>query len=280
VDFMAETAAMLASPEQLVLLPAHTAKCPMAAMATRSQAAIAFEELSQRWRWQYVPITYQNSYAEVKAFCGEHGGAVCTSSNARAVMEWGLSQTGHVLFLPDENLGTNSARALGIDRSQIGVWDPARAGPYPRRSAQVVVWKGFCSVHTRFKLADVRAFRARYPDGKVIVHPECTPDVVEASDASASTSGIIRYVQALPEGSVVAVGTESNLVWRLAQEAPGRTVIPLRESRCATMFRITPQHVAYTLEELAAGRVVGRVQVDPQTTHWANLALAKMLELR
>lgn len=279
VDFMAETAAMLCAPHQAVLIPDRTAMCPMAAMATRQQAVLAWEALSAPWGDDIVPITYQNSYADLKAFCGEHGGAVCTSANAQKVLAWAFSQRGHAMFFPDEHLGRNSALALGVPPSQIGVWDPDAPNPDALRDARIVVWKGFCHVHTRFTTAHVDAVRAQYPGVRVIVHPECSAEVVARSDAAASTSGIVRYVKDLPAGTAVAIGTEIHLVERLAAQNPDKTVVPLARSQCGAMYRITPQALAYTLDELTRGRLVNRVRVPKRIQTWANKALERMLAL-
>jgi quinolinate synthase len=279
VDFMAETAAMLCSPDQSVLLPATNACCPMAGMATRAQAVIAWDALTSVWSDDVVPVTYQNSYASLKAFCGEHGGAVCTSANAQEVFRWALAQKRHILFFPDEHLGRNSALALGIPQAQIAVWDPSAPDPEAAKDAVVVVWKGFCHVHTRFTTRDVDRIRQQYPGAKVIVHPECPAEVVAACDANGSTSFINRYVNQLPAGAAVAVGTEIHMVERLARQNPDKTVIPLARSQCGAMYRITPQHLAYTLDRLAAGELVNVVQVPAETSRWANLALERMLAL-
>ncbi len=279
VDFMAETAAMLCGPKQVVLIPDRTAMCPMAAMATRQQAVLAWDALTALWGDDLVPVTYQNSYADLKAFCGEHGGAVCTSANAQKVLQWAFSQRGRVIFFPDEHLGRNSALALGVPASQIRVWDPDAPDPQALRDARMIVWKGFCHVHTRFTTADVDAIRARYPDAKIVVHPECTAEVVARSDAAASTSGIVRYVRDLPAGATVAIGTEIHLVERLAAQNPDKTVVPLARSQCGAMYRITPQALAYTLDELTQGRFVNRVRVPKTIQKWANKALERMLAL-
>lgn len=279
VDFMAETAAMLCAPDQAVLIPDRTAMCPMAAMATRQQAILAWDALTALWGDDIVPVTYQNSYADLKAFCGEHGGAVCTSANAQKVLQWAFAQRGHVIFFPDEHLGRNSALALGVPPSQIGVWDPDAPDAEALRDARVVVWKGFCHVHTRFTTTHVDAIRAQYPGVRVIVHPECPAEVVARSDAAGSTSYIVRYVNELPPGTTVAVGTEIHLVERLAAQNPDKTVVPLARSQCGAMYRITPQALAYTLDELAQGRLVNRVRVPKNIQRWANKALERMLAL-
>lgn len=281
VNFMAETAAMLCAPEQVVLLPAGDAPCPMARMVDVEQAEEAWDRLSEAWDADLIPITYQNSTAGVKAFCGRHGGAVCTSSNAQRLFRWALSQKGHLIFFPDEWLGTNSALALGIPRQEIVAWDPSDVeGSLARsRMAKVVVWKGYCHVHTFFTVEQVQEVRARYPGVRVIVHPECPVDVVAAADAYGSTSQIIRFVQDAPPGSVIAIGTEINMVARLGQEHPDKTVVPLTRSLCGAMYRTTPVGLRDALLSCVAGRPINVVRVDAETRKWANIALQRMLSL-
>jgi len=279
VDFMAETAAMLCGPEQTVLIPDKAALCPMAAMATRHQAVVAWNALTTLWGDDIVPVTYQNSYADLKAFCGEHGGAVCTSANAQKVLKWAFAQRSHVIFFPDEYLGRNSALALGVPSSRIKVWDPETPALQDLQDAAVVVWKGFCHVHTRFTTQHVDAIRKVHPEAKIVVHPECPTEVVARADANGSTSFIIRYVNSLPPGTTVAVGTEIHMVERLARQNPDKTVLPLARSQCGAMYRINPQNLAYTLDELAKGRLVNPVRVPKEITRWANRALERMLAL-
>jgi len=281
VNFMAETAAMLCAPEQTVLLPAGDAPCPMARMVDAEQAEEAWDRLSEAWDGDLLPITYQNSTAGVKAFCGRHGGAVCTSSNAQRLFRWALSQRGHLLFFPDEWLGTNSALALGIPRREIVAWDPNDVeGSLARsRQAKVVVWKGYCHVHTFFTVEQVREVRTRYPGVQVIVHPECPVDVVAAADAYGSTSQIIRYVEDAPVGSVIAIGTEINMVARLAAQHSDKTVVPLTRSLCGAMYRTTPVGLRDALLSCVAGRPINIVRVDAETRKWANVALERMLSL-
>jgi quinolinate synthase len=281
VNFMAETAAMLCAPEQQVILPAGDAPCPMAGMADVGQAEEAWERLTATWGDDVTPITYQNSTAALKAFCGRHGGAVCTSSNAEQLFRWALDQRGHILFFPDEWLGTNSALALGIPRAQIAVWDPEdeEGSAAQAHDAQIVVWKGYCHVHTYFTLDHVRQVRASYPGVRVIVHPECRVEVVEAADAYGSTAGIIRYVEQAPAGSVIAVGTEINLVARLDREHPDKQVVPLARSLCGSMYRTTPIGLRDALHSCVAGAPINVVRVDAETRRWANLALERMLNL-
>jgi quinolinate synthase len=282
VDFMAETAAMLCDPSQIVCLPAHAAVCPMAQMADVEQAQVAWQHLTSLWDDDLIPVTYQNSYATLKAFCGERGGAVCTSSNAQAIFRWALAEKGHLLFFPDEHLGRNSALALGIPAERIVVWDPANpeASREAAENATVVIWKGYCHVHTFFTVEHVENVRRQFPGIQVIVHPECPSAVVAKSDMNGSTSFIVRVVQDAPPGSAFAIGTETNLVARLAQENPGKTIVPLARSLCGAMYRINPFNLSYTLDHLLAGTPVNVVLVPPEISKWANLALEKMLTVR
>ena len=291
VNFMAETAAMLCAPHQTVVQPACDAPCPMARMADVDEAEEAWDLLTEAWGEDVVPITYQNSTAALKSFCGQHGGAVCTSSNAERLFKWALEEKGHILFFPDEWLGTNSALALGIPREQIATWDPDQpeASLALAREAKVVVWKGYCNVHVAFTVDHVRTVRKVYPEAKVIVHPECTVDVVEAADAYGSTAGIIQYVEQAPAGSVIAVGTEINMVSRLAQEHADKTVLPLMldvegdritplaRPLCGAMYRTNPSNLRDVLRACAEGEPINVIQVDEDTTRWANKALERML---
>jgi quinolinate synthase len=281
VNFMAETAAILCAPEQKVILPAGDAPCPMARMATVDQAEEAWARLSTYWSNDITPITYQNSTAALKAFCGRQGGAVCTSSNAERLFRWALDQRGHILFFPDEWLGKNSALALGIPGDRIAVWDPDdEQGSADRaQNAQVVVWKGYCHVHTSFTVEHVRQVRERYPGVQVIVHPECPVQVVEAADTYGSTARIIRYVEQAPPGSTIAVGTEINMVARLDRENPDKRIVPLTRSLCGAMYRTTPVGLRDALQSCVAGKPVNVVHVDGETARWANLALERMLNL-
>jgi quinolinate synthase len=282
VDFMAETAAMLCAPSQTVCIPAHTAVCPMAQMADADQARVAWQHLSTIWGDDIVPITYQNSYAELKAFCGQNGGAVCTSANAQSILRWALKQRGHVIFFPDEHLGRNSALALGIPAKEIVVWDPAaaEASREAARDATVVVWKGYCHVHTFFTVDQVRTVREKYPGIRVIVHPECPAEVVAAADLNGSTSYILSTVNGAPAGSSFAIGTEIHMVARLAKENPDKTIVPLTRSLCGAMYTINPYNLSYTLDHLLVDDPVNVVRVPEEVSRWANLALQKMLAVK
>jgi quinolinate synthase len=279
VDFMAESAALLCDEQQRVLIPSGEARCPMAAMADREGAQRAWDELMQVWGPDIMPVTYQNSGAEVKAFCGELGGAVCTSSNAKAVFQWALGQRGHILFFPDEHLGRNTASSLGIAAEEIAVWDPEEPpGNHPGlRDASVVVWKGYCGVHTHFTLAHVEEARRRYPGARVVVHPECTAEVVRRSDLAGSTSRIVRVVEEAAAGATLVIGTEMNLVSRLAAQHPGKTVVPLAPSLCAGMSLIDAQHLLSVLEAILEGCLEDAVRVPAETVAGATRALQTML---
>jgi quinolinate synthase len=282
VDFMAETAAMLCAPSQVVCLPARAAVCPMAKMADAHQAQVAWQHLTALWGDDLVPITYQNSYATLKAFCGQQGGAVCTSANAQALFRWAFSQKGHVLFFPDEHLGRNSALALGIPAERIVVWNPddPAASQEAARKATVVVWKGYCHVHTFFTVQHVENIRREHPGIQVIVHPECPAEVVARSDLSGSTSFIVRTVENAPAGSSFAVGTEIHLVARLAKENPGKLIVPLARSLCGAMYTINPYNLGYTLERLLLDDPVNVVRVPAEIARWANVALQRMLTVK
>ena len=290
VHFMAETADILAQPWQQVILPDLNAGCSMADMAEIGQVENCWESLERAGVTAsegIIPLTYMNSAADIKAFCGERGGLVCTSSNARAAFEWAFRRAGKILFLPDQHLGRNTAFAMGIPLNEMVVWDPYQinggVAPERLRAAKVLLWKGHCSVHQRFLPEHVDRVRREEPGMQVVVHPECRWEVCQKADALGSTERIIDLIERAPEGSSFAVGTEIHLVNRLAKRfAPlGKRVITLDESGClcTTMYRISPQHLAWTLENLLDGRVVNRIQVNEQVKHWARVALDRMLEI-
>ena len=292
VHFMAESADLLArtdergNPLQQVILPDLNAGCSMADMAEISQVEACWESLERMGLTEgLIPLTYMNSTAAIKAFCGERGGLVCTSSNARRAFEWAFARGRRILFLPDQHLGRNTGFAMGITLESMPVWDPwaldgARSG---LESARVVLWKGHCSVHQRFLPAHVDAVRARHPGIQVVVHPECRWEVCQKADALGSTERIISLVEAAPEGSSFAIGTEIHLVQRLAKRfAPlGKRVLTLDETGClcTTMYRISAQHLVWALENLVEGRVVNRIRVNPRVKRWARVALDRMLEI-
>jgi quinolinate synthase len=287
VHFMAESADILSAPHQQVVLPDLTAGCTMADMAEIDQVEECWDGITSVIGDDVLPVTYMNSAASLKAFVGRHGGAVCTSSNARAVLEWAFRQKRRALFFPDQHLGRNTAFRMGIPLEQIVVWDPyedrGALTDEQVRSARVILWKGHCSVHNRFMPAMVDERRAQFPNAKVIVHPECRFEVAQKADAIGSTEGILRTISESPEGSEWVVGTELNMVNRMARElAPGRKVVSLDDCFCVcgTMFRIDPPHLAWALENLAEGRVVNRVLVPEATARDAKVALDRMLEIR
>ena len=285
VHFMAESADILSADHQIVILPDMNAGCSMADMADLEQVEVCWEELARMTGAKIVPVTYINSTAAIKAFVGRNGGAVCTSSNARNIMEWALAQGDKGLFLPDEHLGRNTAYRMGIPLEQMAVWDPHEEsgglaeGEVER--ARVILWKGHCSVHQRFLPEHVECVRKKYPGIRVIAHPECRWDVCQLADEVGSTEHIIKQVASAPAGSQWAVGTEIHLVSRLAREHPDRFIVSLEDCGClcSTMFRISPQHLCWTFESLLAGQVVNRVSVDPETKRWARAALDRMLEV-
>jgi quinolinate synthase len=286
VHFMAESANVLGAPHQQVLLPDLAAGCSMADMAAIDQLEICWQELRQMGAADVVPVTYINSTAAIKAFCGEHNGVVCTSSNAPAVMAWAWDRAEKLLMLPDQHLGRNTAFRMGVPIEEMVVWDPDQPfGGLTREAiqrARLILWKGHCSVHTRFSVQHIAQFRKAHPDGKVIVHPECTFDVVQAADFCGSTDFIIRTISGSPEGSAWAVGTEIHLVNRLARElAPARTVVTLDSlgCLCSTMFRISPNHLLWTLEGLVDGEVHNSIVVPEPTKTWAKVALDRMLSM-
>src|SRR4029078_5815837 len=262
VHFMAESADVLRGPHQKVILPDLAAGCSMADMAEGDQLEIAWRELTAMGADKIVPVTYINSSAAIKAFCGEHGGIVCTSTNAAGVMTWAWERGERLLMLPDQHLGRNTGWKMGVPLDRMVVWDPHETRgaltPEQVKHATLILWKGHCSVHPRFNVAQIEAFRKKYPEGKVIAHPECTFEVVQAADLSGSTETIIETVKNSPTGSIWAVATEIHLVNRLAhQVAPDRTVVTLDQfgCLCSTMFRVWPNHVLWVLEGLVAGAI-------------------------
>ena len=286
VHFMAESADILRRDKQIVVLPDLSAGCSMADMADIGQVETCWSELDEVLdSSKIIPVTYMNSTAAIKSFTGEHGGSACTSSNAEAVMKWAFTRGEKILFLPDEHLGRNTGYRMGIPLDKMIVWDPyeERGGNAPEdlRNARVILWKGYCSVHQRFLPEHVVRVRQEHSGIRVIVHPECRFEVAQMADEIGSTEGIIRSILASPAGSQWAVGTELHLVNRLAKELPDRKVISLDSSMCVctTMFRITPAHLLWALENLAAGKVVNQISVDERTRHFAKIALDRMLSL-
>ena len=321
VHFMAESADILTDESVRVILPDLGAGCSMADMANLDQTLECWEQLKEQCPGQtIVPITYMNSSAAIKAFVGEHGGAVCTSSNCRNVLEWALkggaahsgqwsvvsgqgqststssgqssvagrstTQKVKVLFFPDQHLGRNTAYAMGYPLDQMAVWDPRQelGGNDPSRlhDADFVLWKGHCSVHALFRPEHVDQVRQQYPGMKVIVHPECKWEVVQKADMAGSTAYIVKQVQAAPPGSEWAIGTEVHLVNRLKNDHPEQKIVVLSDCQClcTTMYRIDLPHVCWVLENLLEGRVVNQIEVDPQTRKWALVALDRMLAIK
>ncbi len=287
VHFMAESADILRRGNQIVVLPDLSAGCSMADMADIGQVEACWNELSGVTDTsKIIPVTYMNSTAAIKSFTGEHGGSACTSSNAAAVMKWAFERGEKVLFLPDEHLGRNTAYRMGIPLHEMIVWDPYEdLGGNTAEAvgkARVILWKGYCSVHQRFTPEQIAKVRRENPGIRVIVHPECKFEVAQAADEIGSTEGIIRAIKAAPPGSKWAVGTEIHMVNRLSKELKDRQVMSLDSSVCVctTMFRITPVHLLWTLENLGAGKVVNQISVDEHTRKFARIALDRMLSLR
>jgi quinolinate synthase len=293
VHFMAESADILRAPHQKVVLPDLAAGCSMADMAAPDQLEICWRELEQmgvrtdgieNGRAGIIPVTYINSSAAIKAFVGAHGGIVCTSTNAEAIMKWAWERGDKLLMLPDQHLGRNTAWKMGVPLDEMAVWDPNEMWgglePAQAHKARLLLWKGHCSVHTRFTTQQIDVFRKRYPAGRVVAHPECTLDVVRAADESGSTEYIINAVKNSPAGSTWAVATEVHLVNRLAAEvAPDKTVVTLDPfgCLCSTMFRVSPNHLLWVLEGLVEGEVHNQIIVPDEIKRDAKLALDRML---
>jgi quinolinate synthase len=287
VHFMAETADILSRAEVEVYLPDMAAGCSMADMADIAAVEAAWEDLSELIDTDdLMPVTYVNSSADIKAFCGRRGGVVCTSSNAREVLEWSLGRRRRVFFFPDQHLGRNTARVMGIPLEQMAVWDwrlPLGGNSSAAiESSRILLWKGHCSVHQMFKPEHIEQFRRRFGDGRVLVHPECMMSVVDLADKVGSTEFIIQTIAEAEPGSTWGVGTELHLVNRLAHQYPDKRIFFLSPMvcLCATMFRIDLPHLAWCLDNLARGTAVNRICVPRETAHWARLALGRMLEIR
>jgi quinolinate synthase len=283
VHFMAESADVLGQPHQQVILPNMEAGCSMADMAKPVDVEACWAELKRLGIGNVVPVTYMNSAASLKAFCGRNGGIVCTSSNASRVYDWAFDGGERILFFPDEHLGRNTGMKKGIPLDKMVVWDPFQPlggnTEEALRNATVILWKGYCSVHARFTVQQIETARQAYPDVQVIVHPECDYRVVQAADYDGSTEKIIDTISDAPSGSTWAVGTEINLVNRLQSEMPDKKIFCLDPviCPCSTMYRVHPAYVLWTLEHLAQGEVVNRVEVDPVTKKDALIALERML---
>ena len=283
VHFMAESADILGSPHQKVILPNLEAGCSMADMAKADDVAAAWAALEKLDIDGIVPITYMNSAASLKAFCGRHGGIVCTSSNAPRVYDWAFERGERIFFFPDEHLGCNTAVRKGIGLDEMVVWDPFQPlggnTPEELRAARVVLWKGYCSVHARFSTEQIAKARVDHPDVNVVVHPECRLEVVQASDLDGSTEFIIDTIREAPSGTTWAVGTEINLVRRLAAEMPDKTIFCLDPviCPCSTMYRVHPAYLLWALEHLVRGDVVNEIVVGATVADGARVALDRML---
>jgi quinolinate synthase len=292
VHFMAESADILTDESVAVILPDLGAGCSMADMANLDQTFECWEQLQSACAGQtIVPVTYMNSSAAIKAFVGEHGGAVCTSSNCRGVLEWALGggasgrNGAKVLFFPDQHLGRNTAYSMGIPLEKMALWNPALDwggnSPAQLADARIILWKGHCSVHQLFRPEHVDQARAKYPGIKVIVHPECRWEVVQKADLVGSTAHIVKQIEAAPAGSQWAVGTEVHLIQRLAHQFPQQRIIVLSDCQClcTTMYRIDLPHLCWAIENLVEGKIVNRIQVDAATRKWATVALERMLAI-
>ncbi|WP_434613029.1 quinolinate synthase NadA [Arthrobacter sp. A5] len=291
VHFMAETADMLSGPHQSVILPNLAAGCSMADMADIESVTACWERLEELYgtepdgggRVPVIPVTYMNSSAALKAFCGEHGGIVCTSSNAATVLDWAFERGQRVLFFPDQHLGRNTAKAMGVPLEKMPMWSPRQpwggTDEQTLRDARVILWHGFCSVHKRFNVGQIEKARSDYPGVQVIVHPECPMPVVDAADAAGSTDYILKAVRAAPAGSTFAIGTEINMVNRLAAQHPEHTIFCLDPviCPCSTMYRIHPGYLAWVLEGLLRGEVLNRITVPESIAVPARVALERML---
>ena len=296
VHFMAETADLLSTPEQAVILPNLAAGCSMADMADESSVEECWEQLEELYgdldaldadgRVPVIPVTYMNSSAALKGFVGRHGGIVCTSSNAKTVLEWAFERGKRVLFFPDQHLGRNTAKAMGVPLEQMPMWNPRKAlggsTAAELEDARVILWHGFCSVHKRFTVDQIAAARESHPGVQVIVHPECPMPVVDAADAAGSTDFIVKAIQAAPAGSTFAIGTEINMVNRLAAEYPQHTIFCLDDvvCPCSTMYRIHPGYLAWVLEGLVRGEVLNQIIVPDEVKAHAVIALERMLEAK
>ena len=296
VHFMAETADLLSGPDQAVILPNLAAGCSMADMASIDQVEECWEQLAEvlgpldapdaDGLVPVIPVTYMNSSAAIKGFVGRHGGIVCTSSNARTVLEWAFARGRRVLFFPDQHLGRNTAKAMGVPLSEMPLWNPRRplggSSAAELQDSRVILWHGFCSVHRRFTVAQIDQARAAHPGVRVIVHPECPMEVVDAADEAGSTDFIRRAIDAATEPTTFAIGTEINLVRRLAAQYPQHEIFCLDPvvCPCSTMYRIHPGYLAWVLEELVAGRTPNRITVTADVADPARVALERMLAAR
>lgn len=303
VHFMAESADILTSDEQIVMLPNLRAGCSMADMATLVDVEAAWSDMLASTNLQdpinkanpaalaeegdayLVPVTYMNSSADLKDFVGRHGGIVCTSSNAEGVLQWAFDRAGSngaVLFFPDQHLGRNTGLRMGITEDKMPTWTPGIGASSNLDDARIILWHGFCSVHKRFKPSQIADFRQRHPDGLVVVHPECPRETVEVADANGSTQYIINYVNSLPQGATVAIGTEINMVARLADDHPDKHIECLDPEicPCSTMYMIHPAYLMDLLEKLVEGQVHNQITVSKEVQEGSLLALERMLSIR
>lgn len=281
VFFMAETADIVKKDNQLVILPDLNAGCSLADLADISQVEFAWEYL-ERLNSNIIPLTYMNSTAAIKAFCGEHNGLVCTSSNAEKAFKWAFDRGDKILFIPDQHLGRNTGYNMGIPLNEMTVYDPYLINdPKNFLNSKLILWKGHCSVHQRFLPEQVDVIRNKYPNMKVIVHPECFWEVCQKADEVGSTEFLIDLVKNSPDGSEFAIGTEIHLVNRLAKQYPNKHIITLNECGClcTTMYRISPQHLCWVLENLVYGNIVNQIIVKDNIKQWAKVALNRMMEI-
>ncbi|MCG8566676.1 MAG: quinolinate synthase NadA [Desulfobacterales bacterium] len=281
VQFMAESAAVLAKPGQIVQIPDPDAGCWMADMADGFQVEKSWQDMGEVLEEKMpVPVAYVNSHADIKAFCGRNGGAACTSANARAVVEWAFGRGDKVFFLPDEHLGRNTAWDMGIPESEICVWDPALPlggnTEADIRRARVILWQGHCQVHSQFTPEQVQSLRVNFPDARILVHPECRADVVQVADAAGSTSFIAREVAQAPSGSTLILGTEIHFIKRLAVEYPDKKILPLMDTFCPNMYKVNLPNLLHTLENIGQ---VNRVDIPDPIRRDAYTALDRMLSL-
>ena len=283
VHFMAESAAILCGEERRVMIPDPLSGCPMADMADREEVECAWEDIIKMTGDSIIPVTYMNSDAKIKAFCGEREGAVCTSSNAPGIFRWALGKKEKIFFFPDEHLGRNTAVKLGIGLNDIIVWDPSldMGGNSAEdvKRARVIVWKGYCHVHTKFQADDIRKIREQFPGIKVIVHPECPYEIVQESDGDGSTGYIVKTVSTAPSKTKWAVGTEIHLVNRLQEENKDKFVTPLSRSLCGTMYLINTRNLLWILEGILKGKYINVVKIPEETSKWARTALERMLAI-
>ncbi len=285
VHFMAESADILSAPNQKVVLPDLTAGCSMADMAEIEDVECCWDHLRSASNEKIIPITYINCAADLKAFCGKNDGVVCTSSNAGAVLEWAFSRANRVLFLPDQHLGRNTAYKMGVSLDEMALWNRGETdgglSAGDMKSARLVLWDGYCSVHQRFTIEQVKSVRKADPSTNVLVHPECRFDVVQSADYCGSTEYIVKTIEDAPPGSSWAIGTEIHLVHRLAAQHPEMNIFSLDPvvCVCTTMYRIDPAHLLWALENLVRGEVVNVIEVPREVAEWARKALGRMLDI-